>query len=176
MRPTSKLTRVPVPKREVERITVRFWLKPHLHQFARNFCEPGTMELVDTNIIGCIALSCLTPKASQADRIGETFRDGRMPLTGGLCFRSKDAHGFNVQSYARFEFAVEHLFYHTMLIYVDAQQAEGVAQNEAIRRFLADHNVGLDTIQFDTLKKTIIRRRKRLTEHRKKTAHTLSPR
>lgn len=145
-----------------EHLTVRFYLKPHLHGFVRCFLGTDTIDAVDTNVLGSMALACLTPKLKFAMRESTDWRKGRKVVVARLGMRQYQYQGACVVSSARFEQLVEHLFFHLMLQHVDGQLQLGRGQNESIRNFLDQYQVDLATVEFDSIKKTIIRRRKRM--------------
>jgi hypothetical protein len=156
-------TKAPPPPETVY-TTVRFYLKPHLHGFALRFVGGTVVDAVDTNAIGAMALSCLTRKSRETRRESKEFPQGRQMMEARISIRMMEAHGYDVScvSMSRFEKLVEHLFYHMMLVYVDTEQDNGTTQNNAIRKFLDRYSVDLATVEFDSIKKTIIRRRARV--------------
>jgi hypothetical protein len=144
-------------------ITVTAWLKPHLHQFA-TYMSGGRPEvdIVTTDTIGSMLLACLTPKADKCYRETESFFHGRLPIVGLQDVEWSRHHGYHLVQYARFEAMVEHLFANMLLAHVDACVRHGVGQNQAIRQFLASYGVHDPAIDVDSIKKQVIRRRKKL--------------
>jgi hypothetical protein len=143
--------------------TVHFYLKPHLADFARHLMGSDAFDIALTNPIGCMALTALTPKPKYAILHGPEFAQQRRRITGCIGVQNAKRYGHLVANLSIFETLVEHLFYHTMLVYVDGRIAAGSTQNNAIREFLEQHHVDLATIDIMSVKKTITRRRKRIT-------------
>lgn len=166
-----------------DRVHVRFWLKPHLRDFVTTIAGDKPFEMQSTNVIGSIALSCMTPKNTDADRASVGFDKGRDPVEGRITkhvasshgfiqvrkqvdglmsLRSGERYGYLVASLSRFESLVEHLFHHMLLVHVDACMTMGDTQNNAIRTFLDRYNIDTQGIEFDSLKRTVSRRRSKM--------------
>lgn len=148
--------------------TVEFWLKPHLANYARTLFEGEQFVISLTNPIGAAALSVLTPKHGRAhvENYGPDFPRDRVKVVGMIGMAWAEKHGKEPAHLAAFEAQVEHLFYHSLLTWVDVQMEHGMGQNEAIRTWLDKLDVPLDHLQFDSVKKTVIRRRARLHQVR----------
>lgn len=160
---TTTISTLHMPARPAKNyITVDFWLKPYLHAFVQHITGSTTLEVNSTNAIGAMALACLTPKPHYADKTGEVFQRGRVKLVANITVRRMKDDGHMVHRLSHFEDLVEHMFYHMLLMYVDTQGDEGVEQNTAIRRFMELHGIDGHGIELDSLKKTVIRRRKRM--------------
>jgi uracil phosphoribosyltransferase len=84
---------------------------------------------------------------------------------GTIGVENAKRYGYMVANLSLFETLVEHLFYHTMLVYVDGRIAAGSTQINAIREFIDHNQVDLATIDLMSIKKTITRRRKRMVQN-----------
>lgn len=143
-------------------ISVEFYLKAYLHDLVVDLCGPDGININPHNAVGSMAMSCLTPKPSYADQTTADFIRDRKRMLGYIPVRNSVHQGYHVHRLALFEDLVEHLFYHMLLAYVDAKGEEGMTQNEAIRMFCAKHNIGLERMDEGSIKKNVIRRRKRM--------------
>lgn len=146
-------------------MSVEFWLKPYLHSLLVDLCGKKGFEITAHNAVGCMALACLTPKPAYADQTTASFQQGRMRIVGIVPLRTVKDHGFHIHRASHFEDLVEHLFYHMLMVYIDAKTDDGITQNEAIRMFLDRHNIGLGDMDEASLKKSVIRRRKKMRHH-----------
>lgn len=147
--------------RGTERFAITFWLKPHLRDFVRSLCGGDAFQINAYNVIGCFALSTLTTKPEHAHRVDDGFMADREKVTGTISVDHARREGSQSHSLPMFEFQVEHLFKHMMLVHVDVRRESGMSQIDAIREFLDLHEVDLHGIAIETLKKTMERRRKR---------------
>lgn len=144
------------------RYTVEFYLKPHLHDFALVVAGGDGFHINMYNVVGCMALSTLTPKHDRQHKVDASFKQPRRRITGSISIEHGRREGMYCSSLPVFETLVEHLFQHMLLTHVDLRRDQGMRQLDAIHEFLELHHVDLDGISIATLKKTIERRRSRV--------------
>lgn len=151
------------PRREPITFTVRFPLKPYLHDFVSSIAGGPAYCVTQDN-----RLHVLTDYV----RIGlgrhikhpqhfQKYRLTRIDFDVLISERMAERYGVEPRHYARMEQLVEHLFYHMLLAHVEAQKPDPRQFRRSVRDFMDQHDVGGENVDYETLARIVQRKRAR---------------